>query len=54
MPSNMRSATGKNARSHSRNVERKKQRRAEAESRNAIFQALPVEEKRKRNPRKVY
>lgn len=34
--------------------DRKARKRAEAEARNAAFQALPVEEKRKRNPKKQY
>lgn len=34
--------------------ENKERKRKEAEARNAAFQALSVEEKRKRNPKKHY
>lgn len=34
--------------------ETKERKRKQAEERNAAFQALPVEEKRKRNPKKHY
>jgi len=45
---NQRATTGKNVRSRERNNARRATKRAEAEARQAIFDALPQEEKDRR------